>query len=63
LNLITNILNGSSGLINNNEYKIISDKYKSDYQSLQDDIYDKIFEGRGELKLVKIKNADGEIGT
>ena len=62
LNLITNILNGSSGLINNNEYKIISDKYKSDYQSLQDDIYDKIFEGRGELKLVKIKNADGEIG-
>jgi len=67
---ILKILEGNSGLIDDNGNDIFKDKFKFIISSfnlngpdiLVDDIYQKVFGGRGSLELYEIKNADGEIG-
>ncbi len=66
---IGKILEGKSGLIDNEgndifkgKFEYIKNSYKSDYDKLVDDIYQKVFGGKGRLELCEIKNAEGELG-
>jgi len=63
---IKKILKGESGLIDNEGNDIFKGKFEFireiDFDSLVENIYQKVFGGKGRLELYEIKNADGEIG-
>lgn len=65
---IEKILNGKSGLVNKNGEDIFSKKFEflrkklGDVNLIVDEIYKRIFDKSGELKLRIIKSAEGEIG-
>jgi len=65
-NSIEKILNGKSGLIDNEGNDIFKDKFefirKYSVEEIIEDIYRMVFGGKGTLELYEIKNADGEIG-
>jgi len=60
------ILSGKSGLIDNKGDDIFKGKYefirKLSVDGIVEDIYQKVFGGKGRLELYEIKNAEGEIG-
>ena len=63
---IEKILSGKSGLIDNEGNDIFKEKFdfirNQEYNALIEDIYQRVFGGKGRLELYEIKNADGEIG-
>jgi hypothetical protein len=67
---ITRLLKGTSGLIDNKGNDIFEGKFEfirnninlNGFEAIIDDIYQKVFGGRGTLELYEIKNAEGEIG-
>jgi hypothetical protein len=63
---IKKILKGESGLIDNEGNDIFKGKFefikRFDVDSLVENIYQKVFGGKGRLELYEIKNADGELG-
>ncbi|GIW65483.1 MAG: hypothetical protein KatS3mg095_0002 [Candidatus Parcubacteria bacterium] len=63
---IKKILEGKSGLVNNEGNDIFKGKFESirnvEIDFLIENIYQKVFGGKGSLELYEIKNADGEIG-
>ncbi len=63
---IKKILKSKSGLIDNVGNDIFKGKFElirdSDIDSLVENIYQKVFDGRGGLELYEIRNADGELG-
>jgi len=63
---IRKILEGKSGLIDNEGIDIFKGKFEfiknSPATEIVDGIYQKVFNGKGELKLYEIKNAEGELG-
>ncbi|WP_457641287.1 DEAD/DEAH box helicase family protein [Persephonella sp.] len=63
---IKKILEGKSGLIDNEGNDIFREKFefikRFPIDSIVEGIYEKIFGGKGQLKLYEIKNADGELG-
>jgi hypothetical protein len=63
---IKKILEGKSGLIDNEGNDIFKNKFEflRNYspEEIVEDIYKKIFNGKGRLELYEIKNAEGEIG-
>ena len=63
---IKKILEGKSGLIDDEGNDIFEGKFKFirelSVDEITEDIYLKVFEGKGRLKLYEIKNAEGEIG-
>lgn len=63
---IKNILEGKSGLIDNEGNDIFKGKFEFirgfEINSLVENIYQKVFGGKGRLELYEIKNAEGEIG-
>ena len=63
---IEKILDGKAGLIDGDGNDIFKNKFefirKIPTDEIVEDIYQKVFNGKGELKLCEIKNADGEIG-
>jgi superfamily II DNA or RNA helicase len=62
------ILEARSGLINEEGNDIFKGKYEyikrkySEVDTLAEDIYEKVFNGKGKLELWEIKNAEGELG-
>jgi len=58
------ILDGESGLIDTNGNDIFKDKFNflKETGLNKDDIYSKVFNGKGNLQLWKLKKAPGEIG-
>lgn len=60
------ILGGKSGLIDNEGNDIFKEKFefirKLSIDGIIEDIYQKVFGGKGRLELHEIKNAEGEIG-
>ncbi|MCD6408232.1 DEAD/DEAH box helicase family protein, partial [bacterium] len=63
---IKKILEGKSGLIDNEGNDIFKGKFefirKLSVDEIAEDIYSKVFGGKGKLELYEIKNAEGEIG-
>jgi len=73
---IKKILEGKSGLVDDKgndvfkeEFRFIRGNFKRDkstrdinVETLAEDIYQKVFGGKGKLELYEIKNAEGEIG-
>jgi len=63
---IKKILEGKSGLIDGEGNDIFEGKFefirKLFVDEITEDIYSKVFEGKGRLELYEIKNAEGEIG-
>jgi len=63
---IEKILTGKSGLIDNEGNDIFKGKFefirKLSVDEIVEDIYQKVFGGKGRLELYEIKNAEGEIG-
>jgi hypothetical protein len=63
---VRKILDGKSGLIDNEGNDIFKGKFEfirgSDIDSLVENIYQKVFGGKGRLELYEIKNAEGELG-
>ena len=63
---IKKILEGKSGLIDNEGNDIFEGKFefirKLSVDEIAEDIYSKVFGGKGRLELYEIKNAEGEIG-
>ncbi|SMP09000.1 Type III restriction enzyme, res subunit [Desulfurobacterium pacificum] len=63
---VKKILDGKSGLIDKEGNDIFRGKFEYirefDPETIVSDIYQKVFNGRGNLSLYEIKNADGEIG-
>ena len=63
---VKKILDGKSGLIDEEGNDIFRGKFeyikRFDPETIVSDIYQKVFNGRGNLSLYEIKNADGEIG-
>ena len=63
---IKKILEGKSGLIDNEGNDIFKGKFefirKLSVDEIAEDIYQKVFGGKGKLELYEIKNAEGEIG-
>ena len=63
---IKKILEGKSGIIDNEGNDIFKGKFgfvrKTDMDSLVESVYQKVFGGRGQLELYEIKNAEGEVG-
>jgi superfamily II DNA or RNA helicase len=63
---IKKILEGKSGLIDNEGNDIFKDKFefikKFEVNYIIENIYQKVFGGKGSLELYEIKNADGELG-
>ena len=63
---IKKILEGKSGLIDDEGNDIFEGKFefvrKLSVDEIAKDIYSKVFEGKGKLELYEIKNAEGEIG-
>ncbi len=63
---VRKILEGKSGLIDNRGNDIFEGKFEYikgfDIDSLIEDIYRKVFNKKGKLRLYEIKNAEGEIG-
>jgi hypothetical protein len=63
---IRKILEGKSGLIDNEGNDIFKGKFEfvrgQNLNNLVNNIYQKVFNGKGKLELYEIKNADGEIG-
>lgn len=63
---VKKILEGKSGLIDGDGNDIFKGKFefivKLEIDTLIEDIYQKVFGGKGKLELYEIKNADGEIG-
>ncbi|HLE18763.1 MAG TPA: DEAD/DEAH box helicase family protein, partial [Syntrophales bacterium] len=58
------ILSGESGLKDENMGDAFSDSYEfiTEYGLNMDDLYGKVFGGRGQFRIHEIKNADGEFG-
>ncbi|MEO0209836.1 MAG: DEAD/DEAH box helicase family protein [candidate division WOR-3 bacterium] len=58
------IINGQTGLKNENGKDIFTDKFKylKDIDPKLEKLYELVFGGKGSLWLYEIKNADGEIG-
>ncbi|MGB9794862.1 DEAD/DEAH box helicase family protein [Caldisericum exile] len=63
---VKKILEGKSGLMDNNGNDIFQGKFEfirnQDIDTLTENIYQKVFGGKGNLELYEIKNASGEIG-
>ncbi len=63
---IKKILEGKSGLIDNEGNDIFTGKFEFiknlPIDEIVEDIYKKVFGGKGKLELYEIKNAEGEIG-
>ncbi len=63
---IAKITEGKSGLIDNEGNDIFKGKFelirKLPVNEVTEDIYQKVFGGKGKLKIYEIKNAEGEIG-
>ncbi len=63
---VAKILAGKSGLVDEKGKDVFKGKFKFlrelSVDSLVEDLYQRVFGGRGELKLYEIKNAEGEIG-
>ena len=63
---IEKILNGNSGLIDEEGNDIFKGKFefvkKFDTNTIAENIYRQVFNGKGKLELYEIKNADGELG-
>ncbi|MEO0299136.1 MAG: DEAD/DEAH box helicase family protein [candidate division WOR-3 bacterium] len=58
------IFKGETGLKNEQDEDIFSDKFKylKERKIYFDDLYKRVFGGKGSLKLFELKNAEGEIG-
>ncbi len=60
------ILEGNSGLVDDNGHDVFREKFsyirKKGIDETIENIYQKVFNGKGRLELYEIKNADGEIG-
>ncbi|MGC8735159.1 MAG: DEAD/DEAH box helicase family protein, partial [bacterium] len=63
---VRKILEGKSGLIDNEGNDIFKGKFEfirnQDIDTLTENIYQRVFGGKGRLELFEIKNASGEIG-
>jgi len=63
---IRKILEGKSGLVDNEGNDIFNEKFdfirNFQVEDIVDDIYRNVFNGTGRLELYEIKNAEGEIG-
>ena len=63
---VKKILEGKSGLVDNEGNDIFKGKFEyiknQDINTLVEDIYQRVFGGKGRLELYEIKNAEGEIG-
>ncbi len=64
LGLCQQILEGQSGLKNEKEEDVFKDKFQILRESKVnlESLYEKVFNGKGKLRIFEIKNAEGELG-
>jgi superfamily II DNA or RNA helicase len=63
--LSEDIINGNTGLVNQENKDIFGEKFKylrSKKKIDFDDLYEKVFNGKGDLYIYELKNAEGEFG-
>jgi len=63
--LSENIINGNTGLVNQENKDIFGEKFKylrSKKRIDFDELYEKVFNGKGDLYIYELKNAEGEFG-
>lgn len=60
---VEEILSGNTGFKNENDEDVFKDKFELIRKGFQlDDLYKRVFGGRGSLSIYEIKNAEGEFG-